>query len=72
MFSLIYAWINGWVNNPEAGDLRRYRDHYDVTVMNDSVALSENPIDLTIIYSDLIIKKINLVTIIDSLRPSNA
>ena len=33
MFSLICAWINGWVNNREAGDLRRYRDHYDVTVM---------------------------------------
>ena len=24
MFSLIYAWINGWVNNSEAGDLRRH------------------------------------------------
>ena len=34
MFSLIYVWINGWVNNREAGDLRRYRAHYDVTVMN--------------------------------------
>ena len=27
------AWINGWVNNREAGDLRRYRVHYDVIVM---------------------------------------
>ena len=25
MFSLICAWINGWVNNCEAGDLRRQR-----------------------------------------------
>ena len=33
MFSLICTWINGWVNNGEAGDLRRHRDHYDVTVM---------------------------------------
>ena len=33
MFSLIWAWINGWVNNREAGDLRRYRGHYDVSVM---------------------------------------
>ena len=33
MFSLICAWINGWVNNREAGDLRRHRGHYDVTVM---------------------------------------
>ena len=33
MFSLICAWINGWVNNREAGDLRRQRAHYDVIVM---------------------------------------
>ena len=33
MFSLICAWINGWVNNREAGDLRRHRAHYDITVM---------------------------------------
>ena len=32
-FSLIYDWINGWVNNREAGDLRRHRAHYDVIVM---------------------------------------
>ena len=29
------AWINGWVNNREAGDLRRYRAHYNVIVMAD-------------------------------------
>ena len=33
MFSLICVWINGWVNNREAGDLRRYHTHYDVIVM---------------------------------------
>ena len=33
MFSLICIWINGWVNNRKAGDLRRYRAHYEVTVM---------------------------------------
>ena len=33
MFSLIYAWINDWVNNREAGDLRRQHGHYDVIVM---------------------------------------
>ena len=33
MFSLICAWINAWVNNREAGDLRRHRNHYDVIVM---------------------------------------
>ena len=34
MFSFIYAWINDWVNNREAGDLRRQRGHYDVIVMS--------------------------------------
>ena len=33
MFSLICVWINGWVNNREAGDLSRYRAYTDVTVM---------------------------------------
>ena len=33
MFSFICVWINGWVNNREAGDFRRYRAHYDVIVM---------------------------------------
>ena len=28
------AWLNGWVNNHEAGDLSRHRAHYDVTVMD--------------------------------------
>ena len=45
MFSLISAWINRWVNNGEAGDLRRHCVHYGVIVMircimcNDSVTL---------------------------------
>ena len=34
MFSLICVWINGWVNNHEAGDLGRFRAHYDVIVMD--------------------------------------
>ena len=33
MFSLFYVWMTGWVNNREAGDLRRYRAHYDMTVV---------------------------------------
>ena len=33
MFTLICARMKGWVNNREAGDLRRYRVHYDVIVM---------------------------------------
>ena len=34
MFSLICAWMNDWVNNHEAGDLRRHCAHYDVTVVS--------------------------------------
>ena len=30
MFPLICVWINGWENNHKAGDLKRYRAHYDV------------------------------------------
>ena len=37
MYSLICTRINCWVNNGEAGDLRRHRAHYDVTVMNRDV-----------------------------------
>ena len=33
MSSLICAWIDGWVKNSEADDLRRHRAHCDVTVM---------------------------------------
>ena len=39
MFSLICAWINGWVNNREAGDLRHYHTHYDVIVMLNHVLM---------------------------------
>ena len=33
MFYLICVWINKWANNREAGDLRRYRVHHNVSVM---------------------------------------
>ena len=33
IFSLICAWINGWVNIGAVGDLRSHRAYYDVTVM---------------------------------------
>ena len=48
MFSLIWAWINGWVINGEAGDLRHHRVHYDVIVMRNHI------------FSNAIVKKINL------------
>ena len=37
MLSLICAWINGCVNNHEAGDLGCHRAHYDVIVMNHTI-----------------------------------
>ena len=39
VFSLICAWINDWIINRGAGDLRRHRAHYHVIVM--CVVLSE-------------------------------
>ena len=33
LFSFICAWTNGWVNNRDAGDSRRHRAQYGVTVM---------------------------------------
>ena len=38
-FSLICVWINGWINYREAGDLRRYYAHYDVTVMDTGLSV---------------------------------
>ena len=42
MFSLICAWINGWVNNRVAGDLRRNGAHYDVILMLASETFLDN------------------------------
>ena len=47
MISLIYVWMNGWVNTGEAGDMRRYRAHYDVIVMHfTALGLMDSPIGL--------------------------
>ena len=51
IFSLICVWIYNWVNNREAGDLRRYRAHCDVNVMSMGeykVLKSTRPRDLLI------------------------
>ena len=39
VFSLICVWINDWVNNREAGGLRRYQAHYDVIVIQSQTTL---------------------------------
>ena len=41
LFSFISAWINGWANNREAGDLRRHCAYYDVIVMSLPVRLTD-------------------------------
>ena len=42
-FILVSARINGWVNNREAGDLRRHRAHYGVIVMQTLCILYQWP-----------------------------
>ena len=39
MFCLICAWTDSWANNGDAGDLVRYRAHYDVIVMFSFIVL---------------------------------
>ena len=44
-FSLIYAWLNGWVNNREAGDLGRHfnaMDIYICTCSHDNISLDNH------------------------------
>ena len=41
MFSLICVWRNSWENSRKAGDLRRYRAHYDVSVMSAVITCTE-------------------------------
>ena len=55
MFSSICARINGWANNGEAGDLRRYRVHCDVIVMFNALArMDYNRLPLLIAESVLL------------------
>ena len=63
--SLICARTNGWVNKRDAGDLRRHRAHYDVTVIGifftsivnhldgDALMPCENSIKMSIFVSQL-------------------
>ena len=60
MFFLIFVWINGWVNNREAGDLRRYRAHYDVTLM---LATTPDIVTTVIIHSGRILVSFSKIAI---------
>ena len=49
-YFLIRAWINGWVNDPEASDLRRHRAQYDVTAMVPGYLTGTHPCNLETKY----------------------
>ena len=48
MFYLICAWTNGSVNTRDAGDLRRHRAHYDVTVMQFDLVITSSVFSKTL------------------------
>ena len=47
---LLSAWINDWVNNRQAGDLRRHCGHYDVNVMRIRVHVVVSTIIVTSLW----------------------
>ena len=51
MFSFICVWINDWVNNREAGDLRRYHAHCDVIVRPTNRSLCYDMVCFTAVVS---------------------
>ena len=58
MFSLICAWINRWVKNREAGDLRRRRTHYDVIVMYGIII---NVVMLSLLWKVILITPLHMI-----------
>ena len=69
MFSLICSWINGWVNNREAGDLRCHHAHYDVTVMHLEIKVDILDIGSTLNHLPCAKMKTNIFLISGHLRP---
>ena len=49
---LICVGLKGWINNREAGDFRRYRVHYDVTVMSMKLSRVDSYTNLEVEYND--------------------
>ena len=49
-FFLICVWINLWVNNREAGDLRRHSGHYDVNVIYPGRLMAYNAVSITTLF----------------------
>ena len=61
MFSLICAWIKGWANNREVGDLRHHRAQYDVTVMLLFLTLLLYQNQLITIFSNILLQKFDYI-----------
>ena len=60
MFSLIWAWTNGWANNREASDLWWHHVLYDVNVMKSLVKhWNRNVIILIIFFDDNLNKRLS-------------
>ena len=53
---LVCVWNNGWINNRQTGDLRRYRAHFDVNVM---LSLPYNIASLVLRDNNELIKSID-------------
>ena len=47
IFSFICAWINGWINNREAGDLRHHPAHYELGIYLSVILVIYNPLKLS-------------------------
>ena len=66
MFSFIYAWISGWINTRDTGNLIHHRAHYDDTVISimytpadeNSNAISQYDAILQAIHMDEFVEKI--------------
>ena len=56
MFPLICVGINGWVNNREAGELRRYHANYGVTVVSSGGFLSQMARSGNVLYTIRLIR----------------
>ena len=64
-FSLICVWINVWVNNREAGDLRRYRAPYELIVMGETN--SRKPPNISFSRENYGVSIISILELIDVL-----
>ena len=65
MYSLICAWLHGWVSHRDAGNLRCHRAHYDVTKMG---GFTDSFLTVDRFYSVMIYYRIICVSLNKTLR----